>query len=344
MTVKLALVGTGLIARFHVAALHGSQGKIVSIYDTDPQAGSALAHQLDAAFVSDYAALLADSRVQGVVIATPNDTHFALAMAAVEAGKDVFCEKPMTTSPQESAELVKAVQQRPQQIFQVGYMKRYNPGFRLVKETLPQLGDLLSAHIRVVVGANPPKPGQPTTWHNDPVRSGGGVLYHSGSHLMDVTRMLFGDPLRVDARITPDPRDGRRDLSTMTLIDMQDGPPVYFSTILTLIPKIGHTQQGWEETVEIIGSLGRVTLSSPNWEGTLPCIVTVQIGQESQTRTIFPPTDSQWALEFVAFVESLQTRRQQQPDVVDGYKVDEVLATIVQSAAEKCPVPIRWRI
>lgn len=70
----------------------------------------------------------------------------------------------------------------------------------------------------------------------------------------------------------------------------------------------------------------------------------MQLGEESQTRTIYPPTDSQWMLEFRAFVESLQTRQQQQPDVVDGYKVDEVLASIVQSAAQQCPVQIRWRI
>ncbi len=344
MSGNLALVGTGIIARFHVAALHGSEGKIGMICDTDEQAGRGLAAQVGAAYVQDYAAVLADPAVQAVVIATPNDTHYALALAAVEAGKDVFCEKPMTTSPQESAELVRAVQARPQQIFQVGYMKRYNPGFRLVQELLPQLGDLLSANIRVIGGARERPAPKPKTWHGDPGRSGGGILYHSGSHLLDVTRMLFGDPTRVDARILSDPQEPRRDLSTMTLLDMQAGPPVHFSTVSTLIPHIGHTQQGWYETVEVVGSLGRVLLSSPNWEGTLPCVVTLQLGTESQTRTIYPGTDSQWALEFQAFVRSLHTREQQQPDVMDGYKVDEILASIVQSAAEQCPVQVRWRI
>ena len=151
MTSNLALVGTGIIARFHVDALHGSEGKIVTVCDTDPEAGSALASKIGAAYVQNYEAVLADADVQAIVIATPNDTHYELAKAAIEAGKDVFCEKPMTTSPHESAELVQAMRQRPQQIFQVGYMKRYSPGFRLVKEMLPKLGDLLSAHIRVIV-------------------------------------------------------------------------------------------------------------------------------------------------------------------------------------------------
>jgi predicted dehydrogenase len=223
-------------------------------------------------------------------------------------------------------------------------MKRYNPAFQLVLETLPQLGELLSAYIRVVVGSRPRRPVQGKTWHADPKKSGGGVLYHSGSHLMDVTRLLFGDPIRVDGRIIPDPDTPGRELSTLALLDMAAGPPVYFSTLYTSIPKVGHTQQGWEETVEVIGTEGRVRLSSPNWQGTLPCIVTIELGDESLTRTVYPPDDSQWAREFQAFITSLQTRAQQQPDVVDGYKVDEILARIVESATERHPVPIAWRI
>ncbi len=344
MSTNLALIGTGIIAHFHIAALQGSGGRIVSVCDTDQAAGSALAARLDAAYTPQFDAVLADDAVHAVLLATPNDTHYALAKAAIAAGKDVFCEKPMTTSPQESAELVAAMRERPQQLFQMGYMKRYSPGFRLLQELLPQLGDLLSAHVRVVVGSRERQPRPPATWHADPVRSGGGVLYHSGSHLLDVTRMLFGDPQAVDARITFDPQQPRRDLATTVLLDMQSGLPVYFSTIFTTIPHIGHSQQGWFETVEVIGTLGRVVLSSPNWEGTLPCVLTLQLGDESQTRTIYPPPQSQWTLEFRAFVESLQSRQQQSPDVVDGYKVDEILATIVQSAAQKAPVSMQWRI
>jgi myo-inositol 2-dehydrogenase/D-chiro-inositol 1-dehydrogenase len=341
MTVELGLVGTGIIANFHIAAVQTTPARIAVVCDVDAARGRALAAQLDARFEPDYARLLADRTIQAVLLATPNDTHFALAQAAIAAGKDVFCEKPMTTRPEESAELVRAVRGHPEIIFQVGYMKRFNPGFRLVKELLPQLGDILSAHIRVVGGSRRVRG---TTWHADPLRSGGGILYHSGSHLLDVTRMLFGDPVLVDARITADPADPRRDLSTLTLLDLQAGLPVYFSTVSTYIPKVGHTQQGWEETVEVIGSQGRVLLSSPNWQGTLPCIVTVQLEEEQQTRIIYPPEDSQWALEFQAFVASLESRQQLHPDVVDGYKVDEILAAICASAADRRPTPVRWRI
>ncbi len=329
---------------FIFAALQGSDGRIATVCDVIEPAGRALANELGARYEPDYAKLLADPDIQAVLLATPNHTHFDLAKAAIEAGKDVFCEKPMTTNPQDSAELVRLVREHPQQIFQVGYMKRYNPAFRMVKEFLPQLGDLMAAHIRVIVGSRPRQAVAAASWHGDPAKAGGGILFHSGSHLMDVTRMLFGDPVRVDSRIIADPAEPRRELSTMTLLEVEDGPPVYFSTLYTSIPKVGHTQQGWEETVEIIGSEGRVFLSSPNWEGTFPCIVTVQIGEESQTRTIYPPEDSQWALEFRAFVDSLQTRRQLHPDVVDGYKVDETLAAIVESAAERAPVTLHWRI
>jgi predicted dehydrogenase len=96
MTANLALVGTGIIARFHIDALQGSNGTISTVCDTDEEAGSALARRLGATYLRDFEAVLADPAVQAVLIATPNDTHYQLAKAAIEAGKDVFCEKPVS--------------------------------------------------------------------------------------------------------------------------------------------------------------------------------------------------------------------------------------------------------
>jgi predicted dehydrogenase len=235
---------------------------------------------------------------------------------------------------------VAAARQRPQQIFQVGYMKRYNAGFRLVKELLPRLGEIASAHIRVLVSTGSRR-GE--SWYQQPAQSGGGLLTHSGSHLLDVTRMLFCDPVRVDSRVRYAPEIEGLDWLSLTLMDMADGLSIYFSTIGVPIAKVGHTQQGWEETIEIIGTKGRIQLSSPNWQGTLPCVVTLQLAGESQVRTIFPDPVSQWETQMRAFLESVQTRRQIHPDVVDGYKVDEIIGCIYESGRQRAPVDIQWR-
>jgi predicted dehydrogenase len=109
------------------------------------------------------------------------------------------------------------------------------------------------------------------------------------------------------------------------------------------IAKLGHTQQGWEETIEVIGTRGRIHLSSPNWQGTMPCVVALQLDEENQVRTIYPDPTSQWETQAQAFLESVQTRCQGHADVVDGYKVDEILSCIYESGRRRAPVDVRWR-
>lgn len=341
MNPGIGLVGTGIIAQFHLEAMRQVDANLVAIADLDEVAGMAMASRTGAEFVGNYEQLLDDPRVQAILIATPNHTHHAIASAALAAGKDVFCEKPMTTSPEDSADLVRQVRDRPDQVFEVGYMKRYNNAFRLVHDLLPSLGEIASVHVRVLVES---RPGGEERWHRQPAKAGGGILAHSGSHLLDVTRWLFGDPVRVDSRVRYVPERPGADWTTMTLMDMENEAAIYFSTIAVPIARLGHTQQGWEETVEVIGTRGRLALSSPNWQGTMPPVVTLQLDEEEgQIRTIFPDPVSQWATQISAFIERLQTREPGYPGVEDGYRVDEIIAAIYESGQRRAPVELRWR-
>lgn len=341
MSVPIGIIGAGLIAGFHVQALRALDATIAVIADPDEALGSTLATQAGASYVRDYHDLLNDPAVPAVIIATPNHTHYQIAVDALDAGKHVFCEKPMTINPQDSADLVARARRRPDQLFQVGYMKRFNPAFQLLKESLPQLGEILNAHIRVLTYLRAPTA---SSWHGQPAQVGGGVLSHSGSHLLDVTRMLFGDPVRVDSRVQDAPGRAGFDRLSLTLMDMENGPAIYFSTIGVGISKIGHSQEGWEETVEIIGTDGRIALSSPNWQGTMPCVVTLQLDAENQQRTIYFDGPSQWERQMRVFLERLATNTPGRPDVVDGYKVDELIATINASGCERAPRAVEWRV
>lgn len=341
MTVKIGIIGSGQIAGFHVAALKKADATIVAIADVNEEMGRALAALTNARFVGDYHTMLADPSVDVALIATPNATHYQIALDALDAGKDVFCEKPMTTRPEHAAALVAKGREHPRQLFHVGYMKRYNVGFRLVQESLPQIGDLVSAHVRVMVNY---RNFTGESWYQQPSTAGGGILEHSGSHLLDVTRWLFGDPVQVDSRVRYVPNMEGLDMLSMTLMDMASGFPIYFSTVGVPITRLGHTQQGWEETIEVIGTRGRIHLSSPNWQGTLPPIVQVQLDETNEVRTIYPDAVSQWETQMHAFLENVRLRRQGHADVVDGYKVDEIIGAIYESGRRKAPVPIEWKV
>jgi predicted dehydrogenase len=261
-------------------------------------------------------------------------------MAALQAGKDVFCEKPMTTSAEDSARLVCAVRERPGVIFQVGYMKRFNPGFLLLREVLPQIGKPVSAEFRVLAERRSSPAG---SWYIRPEESGGGILTHSGSHLIDVMRFLLGDPGRVDARVHYAPDVPGLDLATQALIELASGVTVYLAAISTPAPGLGHTGEGWEETIEVIGAAGRVHLSSPNWQATAPCLITLQRSGERQACTLYPERGSPWEAEMRAFLHAVKTRQPPSPDVGDGYRADETLAALYASGQQREPIDIHWR-
>jgi myo-inositol 2-dehydrogenase/D-chiro-inositol 1-dehydrogenase len=340
LAVTVGIIGAGQIARFHAEEVIAADGCLVAIADPDEGRGRRLATRMGAAYLATAEALLDDPRVQAIIIATPNATHYRLALAAIQNGKDVLCEKPLTTDAEDSARLVQAVRDRPGVIFQVGYMKRFNPGFELLREVLPQVGDLLHAEVRVLAERRP----EPiATWYRQPQQSGGGILTHSGSHLIDVMRFLFGEPARVDARVRYAPETPSLDQASQTLIDLESGLAVHLSAVSTPVPLLGHTGEGWEECVEAIGSKGRVRLSSPKWQGTAPCLITLQLSGERQARILRAEDGSQWEAEMRAFLEAVATRRPASPDVVDGCRVDEILAAIYASGARGAPVDLCWR-
>lgn len=340
MPVHLGIIGAGQIARFHAAAIAAAGGCLAAVADPDEARGRAFAESTGAAYHPDPHALLADHRVQAVIVAAPNAAHFPLALAALEAGKDVLCEKPLTTNPSHSLRLVEAVRERPGVVFQVGYMKRYNPGFRLLEEKLPRVGAPLSVEFRVLAER---VPSTSESWYRRSGESGGGILTHSGSHLLDVMRWLFGEPTRVDARITYAPDRPGLDWATHALIEMASGLSVHLAAISTPAPGLGHTGEGWEETVEIVGERGRLRLSSPNWQATAPCLLTLALSGERETRTLYPERGSPWDAEMRAFLRAVSARHAPKPDVVDGYRVDETLAALYASGQRKTPVDIAWR-
>ena len=142
------------------------------------------------------------------------------------------------------------------------------------------------------------RPSPAESWYRQPAQSGGGILTHSGSHLIDVIRFLLGEPMRVDARVRYAP-----DIAGLDRVDAgadrsgARAPGAVRGRLHARATVLGHTGEGWEETVEVIGEAGRVRLSSPNWQATAPCLITLQRGGEREARTLLPGAGSPWEAE-----------------------------------------------
>ncbi|MDH3240043.1 MAG: Gfo/Idh/MocA family oxidoreductase [Alphaproteobacteria bacterium] len=127
----IAVIGCGLWGRNHVRTL-ATLGALRAVHDADPDAAAAAAASGNVPTRS-FDEILGDPAIDGVVIATPDATHAAIAQPALEAGKHVLVEKPMTTSTGDGARLV-ALASEAGLILMTGHILLYHPGFLRLRD------------------------------------------------------------------------------------------------------------------------------------------------------------------------------------------------------------------
>lgn len=127
MPIKIALVGGGHMGRIHLEKLSSfSDIEIAGVADVDTERINVIAQQFKVPVFNDYRELLENT--DGVVIATPTETHYQIAKDFLEAGTHVFIEKPITSSQKEAMELIELSKTK-QLILQIGFLERFNPAF-----------------------------------------------------------------------------------------------------------------------------------------------------------------------------------------------------------------------
>jgi len=142
--------------------------------------------------------LLADDKVELVVVNTPNTTHYDFAKQALLADKHVICEKPFTATVAEAEELIEIAAKQHKQL-SVFQNRRYDSDYRTIKKVLDEklLGDIVEAEFHFDRYKEELSPKQ----HKETPIPGTGCLYDLGSHLIDQALQLFGMPQAVFADI-----------------------------------------------------------------------------------------------------------------------------------------------
>lgn len=187
------IVSTGRHPDIKIApAMAAADGAaLVGVCSRDQQRAEAFAHKHHArAAYSRLGDLLADSRVDGVFVASPNALHAEHVIQAAEAGKHVLCEKPLARTPDECERVVREAEQRGL-VAATGFNYRFYPSMRKARELLDSgmIGEL--DHIRSYAGysATDHNP----WWVHDAATMGGGALRDNGIHLIDLTRWFLGE-------------------------------------------------------------------------------------------------------------------------------------------------------
>jgi myo-inositol 2-dehydrogenase / D-chiro-inositol 1-dehydrogenase len=185
MTIKIGLVGSGFIAGVHAAILaRDERVKVSSVYDVIADRSQQLARAHDATVAASAGEVI--ERSDAVFVTTPNTRHVPLALAAIDAGKHIFCEKPLATTITD-AKTVFEKAQRSNSVFQVGHNRRFAPVYATLKQLLTETHQPHSAHVKMNRGELL-KP----EWTGDPEVTGG-FLYETPIHMFDMMRFLFGE-------------------------------------------------------------------------------------------------------------------------------------------------------
>jgi len=199
--VGLGLIGLGYIGKIHLKnCLNLKSARLVAVSDiSEKKLENAKKMGVRKTF-KDYQPLLKDPSIDAVIIALPTWLHCRCSKDAIEAGKDVFVEKPLAPNVAEGREIVLEAKKNGAKLM-VGYDLRFNPDVLNLKKRIQsgQLGEVQIAHA-TLIGAGPfshrvegsiPRP-VPTWWFNKEL-TGGGALMDLGVHLINLLHWCFGE-------------------------------------------------------------------------------------------------------------------------------------------------------
>ena len=205
-----------------------------------------MAEQVGARAYADGHELIGDDQVQAVVIASPGPTHEEFTLACLAADKPVLCEKPLAPTIDACLRVLEAEAAKPRRLVQVGFMRRYDDGFRALKATVDagRVGRPLLLHCRHRNADVPPG------FTSDM------MITDSVVHDIDVTRWLLGQEIVATTVFKARP-------SSLAPEGLQDPQLVVLETaegVLVDVESFVTCQYGYDIRYELVGESGTVAL------------------------------------------------------------------------------------
>ncbi len=252
MTLKVGVIGVGMIGKEHIARLAVKLvgASVVAVADVNAKEAEKVAAALPGAKVFPTGeALVASPDVDAVVVTSSGPTHETYVLAAIKAGKPVFCEKPLATTAEACLRIVEAEIASGRHLVQVGFQRRYDRGYRALKKTIDD--GVIGAPLMIHCAHR--NPTVPEAYVSDM------AIVDTFIHEIDALRWLIGDDY-VSAQVLK-PRNTKHTHSKL------DDP-----IIVLLATKSGvridgevfvNCRYGYDIRCEVVGEEGVATLPEP---------------------------------------------------------------------------------
>ena len=196
---RAAVIGLGLISQVHIKALQDIGIPITAVCDNKPEPAKAIASQLNCLHYTCYKTMLETGGFEVLHICLPHYLHAPVAIAALDKGIHVICEKPMATTIQDAKAMITAATQTGAKL-EIIFQNRYNPSTIAIKEALAGLGPIQGGWLRVTWDRGEDYYTQ-SDWRGRWATEGGGVLINQAIHTFDLINYFLGSPTSVNATI-----------------------------------------------------------------------------------------------------------------------------------------------
>jgi myo-inositol 2-dehydrogenase / D-chiro-inositol 1-dehydrogenase len=319
--VGVGIIGAGKMGRIHATNLAKGipNAKLVAVSDVVEEHAKKLAAEFGVTNVfTDYLRLVDNREVEAIVIATPTLLKPQIVKFACEAGKHIFCEKPISTTFSDAEQVMKSTQKSPGK-FQVGYQRRFDSLHMKIKEIV-ESGEIGSI-VLIRSNTRDPLP-NPSQWPD--FKSSGGIFVDTSSHDYDLVRWLCGSEVsRVEAEGSPRSQPDQH--TVITNLSMANG-------VVAQVDASRMSSYGYDVRVEVLGTKGAIFTRPDAATG-----LRVVKGSQETLETYSWYSDrfkDAYRLEMESFIDSIVKDTDTKVTAHDGKAAVEVAAAARKSMQE----------
>lgn len=254
---KIGIIGAGRIGKVHLESIsyHVKNAMVTAMADPfmNEETEKLIRSYGVSKVTKDYKDILNDKDIDAVLVCSSTDTHAAISIEAINAGKHVFCEKPIDHSIEIIQAVADALKEHPDIKFQVGFNRRFDHNFAAIRKAYDD-GKIGEAHILKITSRDP-EPPNPAY-----IKVSGGIFLDMTIHDFDMACFLTDsdvEELYVNSAVLVDPAIGEQGDVDTAIITMKMA-----NGALAVIDNSRKAAYGYDQRAELFGSKGMVATSN----------------------------------------------------------------------------------
>ena len=254
---NIGIIGAGRIGKVHLESIsyHVKNATVTAMADPfmNEETEKLIRSYGVSKVTKDYKDILNDKDIDAVLVCSSTDTHAAISIEAINAGKHVFCEKPVDHSIEKIQAVADALKEHPDIKFQVGFNRRFDNNFAAIRKAYDD-GKIGEAHILKITSRDP-EPPNPAY-----IKVSGGIFLDMTIHDFDMACFLTDsdvEELYVNSAVLVDPAIGEQGDVYTAIITMKMA-----NGALAVIDNSRKAAYGYDQRAELFGSKGMVATSN----------------------------------------------------------------------------------